>query len=356
MATSGTVGQTTYTAIDIIDHSIIRCGISPAKITTQMIETAKKNMWLYMLYLSNKGINLWTIEKEVYGLQPNKAAYAMPAGTIEILNLLYRTQSIWSGTVTSSAGGTASNLLDRDTETFCQQTTPNGNFVFDTGSTLIVTVGVLPYGDNTYNLVWSSSPDGITYTPFYSPGSTSYTDGIWSYYDIPAPSSETQYIKVAETGGATLALREVVLSYKPNEIPISRNNRDDYANLPDKTMQSRFPTQYWYNRKMVNPEIVLWPVPNDAFMAMVVWRSRQIQDVGQLTNEVEFPQRWYECVLNNTAIRNALDIPGVDPARITMLGALAAASEEPPYNEERDRANSYFTPNIGGYTRGGSVR
>ena len=86
-------------------------------------------------------------------------------------------------------------------------------------------------------------------------------------------------------------------------------------------------------------------------MQAVIWRSRQIMDVGALTNELEVPQRWYEAVLMNLAHRMSLELPAVPMDRTNYLEKMAAMFLQEAENEERDKSPIYFAPNISVYTR-----
>lgn len=358
MVTSGTVGQTTIPVIDIIDHSILRCGISPAKIEAENLLIARRNLFYYIMYLANKGVNLWTIERKLIGLNKFQAAYDLAVGTIDVLNMNYRTISVLTGQPASSAGGVVVNAFDRDVSTYCQQASPNGNISLSLFETTVVTdVGFMPFGNLTLNLIWEYSIDNVVWTSLLTNPSTTMTDGTWYWYSIAAPK-EAKYFRVRELSGGVIGAREVVFANNPTEIPVQRNNRDDYVSMPNKSQLSEFPTQFWYNRIIPQPQVILWPTPQNTFVSLVVWQHRQIQDIGDLTNEIEVPQRWYECILANLAARNALDIPDVEQWRIQMLGQMATNSEEPPYDEERDKSPMFFTPNIGNYTgsRGVSYR
>lgn len=351
MTTSGTVAQTTIPVIDIIDHSIMRCGVEQAKINAEHLDIARKNLFYYIMYLANKGVNLWTIDRVLIGLLQGQNQYFLPAGTIDTLNLLYRILMFWSGQAASSAGGIAANAFDQNILTSCIQTAPNGNISVDfgPGGNTVTTVGVMPFGNLTLTPAFEYSTDNVNWFSVLTLPATMMTDGQWYYYDISAPQ-QAEFFRIRETGGATMAVREVVFGWSPTEIPVQRVNRDDYSNLPNKTFQSELPTEYWYNRLLTQPAVVVWPTPQNFMISLVAWRHRQIQDIGDLTNTIEVPQRWYDCILANLAHRNSLDITDVDPNRITMLERLAAKAEEPPFDEERDKAPSYWTPNIGYYT------
>jgi hypothetical protein len=132
---------------------------------------------------------------------------------------------------------------------------------------------------------------------------------------------------------------------------MSRLNRDDYTNLPNKNFTANQPFQYWFNRTIPQSKIYLWPVPSDPFVQMTIWYSRQIDDVGALTNELEVPQRWYEATVMMLAHRMALELPGVPLDRVQYLENQAEKYLGLAEAEERDNSPIYFAPNISVYSR-----
>jgi hypothetical protein len=84
---------------------------------------------------------------------------------------------------------------------------------------------------------------------------------------------------------------------------------------------------------------------------MTVWYSRQIEDVGALTDELEIPQRWYEAVLMNLSHRMSLELPQVGLDRIQYLEKMAVQYLNEAEQEERDKSPIYWAPNISVYTR-----
>jgi hypothetical protein len=95
----------------------------------------------------------------------------------------------------------------------------------------------------------------------------------------------------------------------------------------------------------------LWPTPSDPFVQMTVWYSRQIQDVGDLQDQLEIPQRWYEAVVMMLSHRMSLELPQVAPDRIAYLEKMATQYLTEAELEERDKSPIYFSPNISVYTR-----
>ena len=132
---------------------------------------------------------------------------------------------------------------------------------------------------------------------------------------------------------------------------MARLNRDDYTSLPNKYFTANQPYQFWFDRTIPQPSLNLWPVPNNAFVQMTVWYSRQIQDVGALSGELEIPQRWYLAIQSMLAHQMSLELPQVPMDRILMLKGQADDYLYQAEQEERDKSPIYFAPNIAVYTR-----
>jgi hypothetical protein len=354
MAYSGTTGQTRINVQTLIDHGARRCGKLAAELTSEQLLSARESLFFLLSNLGNIGINYWAINKTVIGLMPDQYIYELPDGAIDVLNGLYRTMTRPAGTPTSSAGGVAANAFDENLDTYCQQSTPNGNIsVQYTDDQYIGSIGIMPYiaggGSQTWNIVYEYSMDGVTWSTLNNVGAVQVTDKQWLWTDID-PGQSVMFYRIRATDGTTLSLREFYLGTNSNEIPLARLNRDDYTNLPKKNFTANNPYQYWFNRTIPNPGMYLWPTPSSAFVQLTVWYSRQIMDVGALTNEIEVPQRWYEAVVMMLAHRMSLELPGVPLARVTYLENQAEKYLYIAEQEERDKSPMYFAPNISVYT------
>jgi hypothetical protein len=356
MAYSDTYGQV-YNVQTLIDHGARRCGKLAEELTSEQLLSARESLGFVMSNLINIGIQYWAIEKEVIGLTPDKYIYTLPDGSNDVLNALYRTMNRPSGSYTTSAGGNVALAGDNDIDTFCQQTSANGNISVNFGTDNPIyagSIGLLPYvaggGSATWTLILEYSADGVTWNTLNDLGTVVVTDKQWIWTDID-PGQSVQYYRVRISGGSTLALREFYVGNNSREITMSRLNRDDYTNLPNKNFTANQPYQYWFNRTVPNPEIYLWPAPSDPFVQMTVWYSKQVMNVGELTNELQIPQRWYLAVINMLAHQMAMELPQVPMDRVQYLEAQAEKSLALAEAEERDRSPIYFAPNIGVYTR-----
>ena len=351
MTTSGTVSATVFNTNNILDQAFRRCKVPPETVTSEMQQTALDSLYLLISSLCNQGIQLWTIEKTILPFYLANKNVVMPIGTVDLLNSNYRTINQYTGSISSSSGA-PSLADDSDLSTACIQTAPNGWIIQNLlQPTLITTLGVNMYGAGTYTLKIDWSNDNVNWNTVVSPGSVTYAQNEWNWYDIN-PNITAQYWRLSETGGATLSVAEFVTAGNPTEIPIARLNQDDYTNLPNKTFQGR-PLQFWLDRKLAAPVANVWPTPNQAaqFAQFVTWRQRHIMDVGSLTETIELPQRWVDAITWELASRLCFEIKEVDIAMADRIAPRAAQAMNYAFMEERDNSPFMMAPNISPYTR-----
>jgi hypothetical protein len=357
MSYSGTVGRTIISVQNLIDDSARACGKLAEELTDEQVVSSKRQLFYLLSSLINKGIQYWAINTTVIGLKADQYTYELPLGAVDALNVLYRTMNRPTGTYATSAGGTVFNAFDNDIDTFCQQTSANGNISVNYGSNnpiYIGSIGLLPYvsggGSATWNIRYEYSIDGISWLTLTDLGSITVTDNEWIWTNIDPGENVIAY-RVVAYGGTTLALREFYLGNNSREIQMSRLNRDDYSNLPNKNFTANQPYQFYFERTIPVPKLVLWPTPSDPFIQMTVWYSRQIMDVGDLSGELEIPDRWYLAIGNMLSHRMALILPTVPLDRVQYLEGQANKTFEEAEQEERDKSPIYWAPNISVYTK-----
>lgn len=353
MAYSGTVGTTVIQVQTLIDHGARRAGKLAEELTSEQVLSARESLFFLLSNLINIGIQYWAIDKKIYGLKADQYVYKLPVGGNDVLQALYRKMSRPSGSYGTTAGGNVQNAFDGNIDTICTQSAPNGSISVNYGANnpvYIGSIGVLPGVTGNIDCVFEYSADGITWSTLYDPGVTAWVNNEWIWYDIE-PGQTVQFYRIRARNGSTLSLRELYFGNNSNEITMARLNRDDYTNLPNKNFTANQPYQYWFNRTVPQAEITLWPVPSDPFIQMTVWYSRQIMDVGDLSGELEIPQRWFLAVQSMLAHQMALELPGVATDRITYLEAQADKYLTLAEVEERDKSPIYFAPNISVYTR-----
>jgi len=352
MAFSGTVGQTVINVQTLIDHGARRCGKLAEELTSEQVLSARQSLYFLLSNLGNRGIQFWTITKKVLGSQIDNYLYTLPKGTIDLWNVLYRTMARPNGAYTSSAGGTVANVYDGDTQTICTQTSADGNISVNYGTSnpiYIGSIGFLPASTGSWSIIYEYSIDGTTWATLVDLGTIDVVNNTWVWTDIEAGQTVAFY-RIRAYNTTTLSLRELYFGNNSLEVQMSPLNRDDYTNLPNKNFTANQPYQYWFDRTIPQPSIYVWPTPSTAFVQIVCWYSRQIEDVGSLTDELEIPQRWYEAVQMMLAHRMALELPQVAMDRVGYLEKMADKFLADAEAEERDRSPIYWAPNISVYT------
>ena len=132
---------------------------------------------------------------------------------------------------------------------------------------------------------------------------------------------------------------------------MSRLNRDDYTNLPNKNFTANQPFQFWLNRTIPQAQITFWPTPQSYFYQATVWYSSYIMDVGDLSGQLQIPDRWMLAIQSMLAHQMSMELPQVPLDRITYLEAQSEKYFMIAEQEERDKSPIYLAPNIGVYTR-----
>jgi len=324
MTTSGTVATTTIDTATVLEHAFRRVRVHPSKQTPEKVDIASQNLYLLLLSLSSRGLNLWCIESVLQGLVPGQPTYATPAGTIDVLNVTFSTPQLVDATFSATANGGKVQIAATD----------------------ISRIGILPSASFTGALTVSSSSNDVSYTTLLTTAATKVlTAGVWSWIDLPVTTSNA-WFKVESTG---LALSNMRVASTVRDLPVVQWNRDVYAVINNKRQEGSPSTNY-YLEKLLTPQITLWPVPSSDSDHLTLFLHRQVQDVGTLTQQLELPQRWVEAIIWQLAVRLAFELEEVDPAIITAVTQTAENYLSEAELNETDGAPIRLAPNIRGYS------
>lgn len=355
MATSGTFNQTKINVDQLISYAFRDAGKTAEEMTPEYVDAARQALFYLLQNLSNRGVNLWLLENYLCGALNAQQQLVMPPGTIDVreANWVY--------------------IINSEVAEFLPTSNPDSPAVFDQNLDLVSTSIIgdnwfgLEYQDaqpvfyvgfngyaapgttTTYNFAYEVSDDGVTWTTVEQLPETTLSDREWAYFNISTTPNYLFY-RLRETVATTFSIRQIVFSTSQQVIPLARLNRDDYWNLPNKQFPSERSLQYWFNRT-IDPTMYLWPVPNNDFQMFQLIIEREMQDVGSLTNELYVPNRWIGSIQSTLSHKLALQLPGVDLARVQYLETIARQLENDASQEERDKSPIYFQPNISYYTR-----
>ena len=326
MAYSDSISGTTFNALKVVDHAFRRCRLQAQAITAEMQDYALDSLYLMLSELANIKTPSWCIEKIILPMYENQQIVTLPLGTVEVLNLNYRTLQVVTGSTVEEA------------------TSYTVSFGTDT---VVSTVGIKWNGAST-TVTFQVSNDGLVWTTVGS-SDVAAVSGDITWTDISGALAY-QYFRI--TSAHTINYELVTLGNSPQEIPLGNLNRDDYVNQTNKVFPSR-PNSYWFQRDLPQPVINLWPAPFSAAeqSQLIVWRHRQIMDTQNLQQDVEVPQRWLEAIINGLAAKMAAETPAVDANLIVPLEQKATISYQRAWDGDNDGSPININPGIGCYTK-----
>ena len=329
MATSGTIATTIISVSDIIDSAVRRCEFSPAGLNAEIIIVAKRNLFMILAEYADFGLNLWALEQNLIGLQASRARYALPAGTINLLELMHARPTRVEGTDTVAAQSVTTEL-DSATE--------------------IKRIGVkFDVISASETITLSYSDDDVTYEDTEIITKIDWEADTFYWFELdPLPTA--LFWKVSSTTDP-ITVNEFYLASEVQEIPIYPYNRTQFYNLVERKIKTTLPTNYYYERTTPLQYVNLWPLPNDDFGHLTLVRHREVQDVGALKLQLEIPNRWLNCIIWGLAKLMSVELPGISADRIALVGGEAEVSRKVAEREETDSAPTSYTPNIGCYTR-----
>ena len=359
MAYSGTYNQTKINVDQLVSYAFRDAGKTAEEITPEYADAGKQALFYVLQNSVNRGINIWLQEVVVLGAQTNQQVLPMPINCVDVLeaNWIYIINPTFSDTLPVS-NATVPVMFDQtanaDLNQYGTSTLLDNYFgAAYSQATRLFYVGFnayAPLGSITYDLDFEVSDDGITWTTWESFPTVTLADRQWQYYGINTTQAFNYYRLNNRTVGSTMSMRAIQFAQSQQVIPMARLNRTDYFSLPNKQFPSQRSLQYWFNRQ-IDPEMYLWPVPNNNFQAFSLIIECQPQDVGSLTNELYMPDRaisYFQAALSH---KLAMQLPSVDLARIAYLEKIALDLRTQFEEEDRDRAPIYFQPVISYYTR-----
>lgn len=326
MAYSNEIGTRTTSALKVVDHAFRRCRLPAQAITSEMQEYALQSLFTFLSSLANPKPPSWCIQKIILPMYENQPVTPLPAGTVEILNLNYRSIQALSGSVS----------------------TTSSSYTVDLGSASVVNVVGIKWTAAAVNFVVETSDDNSTWSEVASVTTTKAAGEI-DWIDISGATA-ARYIRVV--GSSALNYEWVEFGNTPQEIPMGLLNRDNYVNQSNKQFPSR-PNSFWFQRNLANPVLNLWPAP---FLAaekaqLVVWRHREIMSTENLRQEIEVPNRWLEAIIANLASLVGLETPQVPIEIVAKLEMNAAAKLQEARDGDNDGSSTFINPGIGAYTK-----
>ena len=106
------------------------------------------------------------------------------------------------------------------------------------------------------------------------------------------------------TATGTIDILGAVLRRSGADTPILRISRQEYLDIPDKTVEGR-PDRYFVDRTQTVPTAYIWPLFENATDIIRYSRLRHLQNTGAFANDPHIPQSWIEALTSELAARMA---------------------------------------------------
>lgn len=325
MAYSGNISGTTFNALKVVDHAFRRCRLPAQAITAEMQSYALDSLYLMLSELANIKTPSWCIQKMVLPMYENQQLVTLPVGTVEVLNLNYRTLQLLDGTTVATST----------------------SYTYSFSSTTVVDTVGIKWSGTAVPVTFQVSTNGTTWTTVGTSSAVAVAGDI-TWTDI---SGALPYLYFRITASSTLLYSAITIGNLPQEIPLGQLNRDSYVNQSNKVFPGR-PSNYYFQRDLPEPVVYLWPAPFSAAeeAQLVLWRHRQIMDTENLQQEVEVPQRWLEAIVNGLAAKVAAETAAVDAALLPILEQRSAISMQRAFDGDNDGSPIQINPGIRAYT------
>lgn len=101
-----------------------------------------------------------------------------------------------------------------------------------------------------------------------------------------------------------LEITSIRINRGSNDIPMFRMSREEYFDLPNKTITG-YPTQFYYDRQRSGGTLYVWPAPDATAGTLKFTYRRIIMDVDASNNDLDLPQEWYDAIIFGLAKRLA---------------------------------------------------
>jgi hypothetical protein len=161
-------------------------------------------------------------------------------------------------------------------------------------------------------------------------GTVSLTSGT-SNYNLPADTIDL-IEQVIRTG----------TGQNQQDINITRISASTWGTIPNKNATGR-PIQVWINRQASQPQINVWPAPDNNTYTFVYWRLKRIEDAGNGVTTQDIPFRFLPCLVAGLAFYLSMKIPGAE-VRTQMLKQEYEEQWMLASTEDREKADIRLAP------------
>jgi hypothetical protein len=286
---------------EVVEEAFERCGGEMR--SGYDLRTARRSLNLLFADWSNRGLNMWTFEQGTITLTPGLATYALPAGTVDLMEHVIRTGSNTASTqadltitrISVSTYATIPNKLQqaRPIQVWIQRLSGEVNPTSSTLSSTITATDTTITLDTVVGLAGSGFIRLDTEDIYYTYISGNILSGVFRGQNNTTAASHTASTAV----------------YVPQL-----------------------------------PAVTVWPTPdNSTTYQFVYWRLRRVQDAGSGAETADMNFRFLPCLVAGLAYHIAIKVPEL-MERVPMLKQMYDEAFEIAAGEDREKAAIRFVP------------
>lgn len=143
--------------------------------------------------------------------------------------------------------------------------------------------------------------------------------------------------------GVIDVLEAVTRDTSGSDVPMVPIGRSEWIDIPDKTQQGR-PDRYWVDRTVGQKTLHFWPAMGTTSYSLLFNALYGIQDAGDLANEADLPDLWYDVVCAGLAKRLALKYAA---DRSVLLEAQFSQAHRLAKRSNIERGSLFIEPTTG---------
>ena len=139
---------------------------------------------------------------------------------------------------------------------------------------------------------------------------------------------------------------EVVVNLSATDIQLDRLSMEEYLKIPRKSQTGR-PTQYAIRRGRSNPELYLWPVPDNNDYSLKIEKIKYLQDVNKSAGQIaDVSRRFLPCMTAGLAYFMSMKRAGIDGNRIMFIKQEYEERLARAMDEDRERTSLRIVPKV----------
>ena len=174
----------------------------------------------------------------------------------------------------------------------------------------------------------------------------------WQNRDIMLWTAETSTFTVSVStttyslDSSSIDVLEAVVNRDNVDIQLERISMQEFLKIPNKKQTGR-PTQYAVRHERDNPEVYLWPLPENSTDQVKVELIRYMQDINKSAIQTpDVSRRFLPCLTAGVAYYMSMKRPNVDMERIAMIKTEYEERLSRALEEDRERVSLLIRPQV----------